>query len=148
MVRQHLIGWRPCRPLHFQVFLIGVVPDCGGFLRIVLFDFKAAADNFAGFGYGADIAGRNRLHHNISGCRCFDGSGDHAPAAGVCGRLAELAVLRAAADDMDRIEAARGQFFAHCQTLGETSWPGFPKRNAILRLRSRAPAVRWRGKIL
>ena len=59
------------------------------------------------------------MHHYVAGGGGFDWAGDHAAAAGVGRELAELAIFCAAADDMDRLDPAAGQLFAHAQHLAE-----------------------------
>ncbi len=74
--------------------------------RGILFDGERLAHDLSGIRNRADGAGGNRLHHEVADGGGFDGAGDDAAARGIGGHLAEAAVLRAAADDMDRLDPA------------------------------------------
>ena len=63
----------------------------------------------------ADGAVGDGLHHHVADGGGFDGAGDDAAAGGVGGHLAEQRVLRAAADDVDRLDPAADQLFQAAQ---------------------------------
>ena len=52
---------------------------------------------------------RDRLHQHVADRRGFDRAGQHGAMAGIGRRLAELPILRAAADDVNRLDASADQ---------------------------------------
>src|SRR5258705_11162174 len=69
------------------------------------------ADDGAQFSQGTDFTAGARLDQNISQGSGFDWSGQYATVAGVGGELVEQFVARAAADDVDDLDAFGADFF-------------------------------------
>ncbi len=117
-----------------SIFPRGRVP------RLVLFHFEAAADDLAGLGDAANGAVGNGLHHDVAYGRGLNWPGDDEAIAGVGRRLAEQAVLRAAADDVDRLDPAAGKRLAIAQHLAELQRQAVVVRNAAQRPRPAGPS--------
>jgi len=76
----------------------------------VAFDFAGFADDGAQVGEGVEFAAGADLREQVAHCGGFHGSGDDGPLAGVAGELVQDFALRAAADNVDDLNAIAGEF--------------------------------------
>ena len=130
---------RSALPRHVQESRIGFVPGCR-VPRFVLFHLETAANDLAGLGDRAHVAGRNRLHHEVADGRGLDRPGHNAASAGVGRGLAELAVARAAAHDVDGFDPPADERFAHPQRLAKLHGDAF---QPTAEDRASSPGTAW-----